>query len=205
MKIVKKEFLTLPEPIDVYDIENLNGYENFTLANGIVLHNCMRMKPGAEIVNEEILNIFAMLGFDPRQEDPYDKLRVGKIIIMSDADPDGKHISALLLGVFYKYLPALFEKGMIYVTRVPEYYSVHKDIVYSGDTRDETQTALDKANVSAQINHLKGYGECPSDLLKIFAFEPTTRSLYKVLPCVDDKFELLMSEDSTSRKILLNI
>ena len=167
--------------------------------------NVSRMKPGAEIVNEEILNIFAMLGFDPRQEDPYDKLRVGKIIIMSDSDADGSHISALLLGVFYKYLPALFEKGMIYVTRVPEYYAVHKNIVYSGNTREETQTSMDDAKVSAPINHLKGYGECPSDLLKIFAFEPTTRSLYRVNPCDDNKFELLMSEDSTSRKILLNI
>lgn len=167
--------------------------------------NIWRAKPGAEITNEEILNVFAMLGFDPRQEDPYDKLRVGKIIIMSDSDADGSHISALLLGVFYKYLPELFEKGMIYVTRVPEYYAVHKDIVYSGNTLDETQASLDASNVSAPINHLKGYGECPSDLLKIFAFEPTTRSLYKVSPCVDDKFELLMSNDSTSRKLLLNI
>lgn len=325
--------------------------------------NILRLKKGAEIVNEEILNIFAMLGFDPRQEDPYDKLRVGKIIIMSDSDADGpligstkvkmadgstrameelaadwikngepfklkslnengeivdaeavlpmevakivtlytvelsngnsfectgnhcwpvtnlkefrvvakvvgaysyvsaenlrfgdilpgdvnvsvknvtrkylpnpepvyclavpkygnfliegqngvctstgnSHISSLLLGVFYKYLPELFEKGMIYVTRVPEYYAVHKDIVYSGNTLEETQASLNDSKVSAPINHLKGYGECPSDLLKIFAFEPTTRSLYKVSPCVDDKFELLMSNDSSSRKILLNI
>lgn len=166
--------------------------------------NLLRSKK-EEIINEEILNIFAMIGFDPKQEDPVSKLRCGKIILMPDADSDGAHIATLLLAVFYKFLPELFDRGMIFVTRVPEYYALDGNVVYYGDTAAELRTSLEKAKSKAQINHLKGYGECPSDLLRVFACDPKTRLLLKVLPPVDDKFELLMSSDSSSRKILLGI
>lgn len=225
-KVVRR---SLSEPVPVYDVTNLSGQQNFALGNGCVVHNCgglrfaryehyqeflplkgkprnlVREKDGQSVTSEEILNIFAMIGFDPKHEDPYEKLRVGKIIIMADSDADGEHIRTLVSGVFFRYLPRLFELGRIYVTRVPEYYSLHGKILYTGNSVAEVQSLLKEDNVKADVNHLKGYGECPSDLLRIFACNPETRRLYRVLPAADDKFQLLMSSDSSSRKILLGI
>lgn len=167
--------------------------------------NLMRDKDAKGLASEEILNIFAMIGFDPKADSPYEKLRVAKIIIMADSDADGWHIATLLLGIFYKYLPELFDQGRIYITRVPEYYALHNKVLYTGESLAEVRDLLTSEKVKADINHLKGYGECPSDLLRIFACDPATRRLYKVQPAADDQFELLMSNDSSSRKILLGI
>jgi DNA gyrase subunit B len=167
--------------------------------------NLMKDKKSAGLASEEILNIFAMIGFDPKNESPYEKLRVSKIIIMADSDSDGWHIATLILGIFYKYLPALFDLGRVYITRVPEYYAIHNRVLYTGDSLDEVQSLLVKEKIKADVNHLKGYGECPSDLLRIFACDPATRRLYKVQPATSNQFELLMSNDSSSRKILLGI
>ena len=52
--------------------------------------NAMRAKKLEDVLtSEEVLNILVMLGFDPRHEDPMEKLRVGKIVFLADPDPDG--------------------------------------------------------------------------------------------------------------------
>lgn len=230
-KIVSVKKRVLPGPVKVYDIENLEGHRNFSLGNSVIVHNSasgglrfarfeyfqeflplkgkppnvMKDKKSADIVNEEILNIFAMLGLDPKNEDPMTKLRVGKIILMPDSDADGSHIAALLSGLLHKYIPQVFEMGMMYVTRVPEYYAIHNRVIYYGNTLDAVRSDLSRDKVKADVNHLKGYGECPSDLLRIFACDPKTRLLTKLGPAADERFELLMSSDTSSRKILLGI
>ena len=223
------------EPTPVYDIQNMRGQENFALANGAIVHNSaaggMRFarfedfqeflplkgkpknvargndakKQDSVLESEEILNIFAMLGFDPRQEDPYSKLRVGKIILMADADPDGHHIVTLLCAIFYRFLPELFTRDRIFVSRVPEYYSIVGTQIYCGDSLEEVQALLTKNKARGTVNHVKGYGEISSDLLRIFACNPDSRRLYRVRPSGGDRFELLMGNDTTTRKQLLGI
>ena len=56
-------------------------------------------------------------GFGPDKD--LSKLKFGKIIILTDADEDGAHIQALLLGFFYKYYPELIERGNIYIAQPP--------------------------------------------------------------------------------------
>jgi len=232
LKCVRRRIV---EPTPVYDIENLRGQENFVLSNGVVVHNSaaggmrfarfeqfqeflpLKGKPkntmrrqktrGADApeMSEEILNIFAMIGFDPKNEDPYSKLRVGKIIIMADSDPDGFHISTLICAVFYKYLPELFAQKRVYVTRVPEYYSIVGESIYSGDSLEEVQSLLEANKLKGVVNHVKGYGEIDSKLLRIFACDPETRALYQVQPSGGGEFELLMGSETASRKQLLGI
>lgn len=171
--------------------------------------NCMRTVRGKAVekpeMSEEILNIFAMIGFDPKLENPYEKLRAGKIIIMSDSDPDGFHISSLVCAIFYKYLPELFTQNRIFVTRVPEYYALSGDRIFSGSSLEEVQDLLKKAKVKAEVNHVKGYGEIDSDLLRVFACDPKTRCLYNVQPSGAGRFELLMGSETATRKELLGI
>jgi DNA gyrase/topoisomerase IV subunit B len=115
------------------------------------------------------------------------------------------HIATLLCAVLQKFIPGVFDREMVYVTRVPEYYSIVNKVLYYGDSMDQVKAALAKDKVKGDIQHLKGYGECPSDLLRVFACDPNTRLLAKIGPSVDDKFDLLMSSDTSSRKLLLGI
>lgn len=162
-------------------------------------------KRDSVLESEEILNVFAMLGFDPKLEDPYSKLRVGKIILMADSDPDGHHIVTLLCAIFYRFLPELFAQNRIFVSRVPEYYSVVGTQIYCGDSLEEVQQLLVDHKVKGSVNHVKGYGEISSDLLRIFACNPASRRLYRVQPAGGEQFELLMGNDTTTRKQLLGI
>jgi hypothetical protein len=115
------------------------------------------------------------------------------------------HIATLLCAILQKYVPQMFERGMVYVTRVPEYYAISGKNLYYGATATEVSDALTKDGAKAEVNHLKGYGECPSSLLKLFACDPSTRLLSRISPASDDRFELLMSSDTSSRKLLLGI
>lgn len=162
-------------------------------------------KQDKSLESEEILNIFAMIGFDPKQEDPYAKLRTGKIIIMADGDPDGSHIVTLLCAVFYRFLPDLFRLNKVFVTRVPEFYSIVGDRILAGDTLAEVQELLSREGLKGTVNHVKGYGEIDSSLLRIFACDPQSRRLYRVQPAGADRFELLMGNDTSTRKQLLGI
>ena len=167
--------------------------------------NSKAKKQDSILESEEILNVFAMLGFDPKLEDPYSKLRVGKIIIMADSDPDGHHIVTLLCAIFYRFLPELFSMNRIFVSRVPEYYSIVAKQIFCGDSLEEVKELLDTNKVRGVVNHIKGYGEVSSDLLRIFACNPESRRLYRVQPSGGDRFELLMGNDTATRKQLLGI
>lgn len=397
--------IKLEEPVPVYDVTNLNGNENFCLSNGVVVHNtcksardpyyqeCLPIK--GKIINsakdpknlavesDEIVNILAQIGFDPKAENPLEKLRVGKIICLADPDPDGPltgdtkvpvrfqgewqevsmedlaserwagceyevlswngksfciadaedcrvteivnklvvitlsngekircsedhefaiitnklvlrdvlptntglllvpasklkagdtlasiedggikhqfhnlpgrqslgsiriekvktqtveqtavycltvpgyhnfvlssgvvskncHINSLLLTLFYKFLPGLFAKGMIYVAEVPEFYAIPKGKPPMFATKPgDLQKALDTAGLKAEVCHIKGYGEVDSEILHTLAFNPATRNIIKIVPTEsatgEIEFMKLMGGGSESRKRLLGI
>ena len=175
------------------------------------IKNAMRDKKNEALESEEVLNILAMIGFNPKAEDPLSNLRVGKIIHMADPDPDGYHINALLLTLEQKYLPELFERGMIYIANVPEYYAldVKTKKLYTGASASEVASKLEENRLKLPIKHIKGYGEVSAEVLRYLAFDPATRSLSRVLPSTasgaDEAFVKLMSNDSESRKQLLGI
>jgi hypothetical protein len=108
--VVSVRSISLKKGVPVYDA-SIRKYHNYALAAGVFVHNTARQARDGSyqeilplrgkilnslkhtdervLLSEEVLNILAMIGFDPKASNPYDKLRVGKIICLSDPDPDG--------------------------------------------------------------------------------------------------------------------
>lgn len=74
-----------------------------------------------KIENDILLDFINMLGVGFGDKKNISKLRYHKIILLADADEDGQHITALLLGFFYKYYPELIQNGHVYIGNPPLY------------------------------------------------------------------------------------
>lgn len=119
------------------------------------------------------------------------------------------HISVLLLTLFYRFLPGLFERGMVYSAVIPEFYALDSTgKMWTGASADELSAKLKAGGVKAQVQHIKGYGEVNAKVLNTLAFNPKTRNLARIsaLPPEQDlNFWGLVGADTNSRKKLLGI
>ena len=120
------------------------------------------------------------------------------------------HINSLLLTLFYRYLPELFSRGMVFVANSPEFYSIHKNQLVTGESLSDMGKKLKKigAPASITVQHIKGWGEINAPLMKILAMDPATRKLIKIAAIQhDDKvdFERLMNDDVAYRRDMLGL
>lgn len=170
------------------------------------IKNVIAAKGDKGLDSEDILNILAAIGYDPKASDPYSKMQTGKIIYLADPDPDGAHINSLLLGLTYKFLPECFERGMVYVAKTPEFYAIYKGKLYTADGAKSLRKKLDDAKVPSSVNpiHIKGWGEIDPVVMRILAMNAETRTLVKIEPLKesDIEFHNLMSESPESRRKL---
>jgi len=155
--------------------------------------------------NNEIKSLVTSIGTGMGAELDYSKLRYGKIIIMTDADVDGAHISALLLTFFFRYMPELIAKGNIYLARPPLFrikigekvHYVHDDI-----EKDKIISGLN-GNRKPDIQRYKGLGEMPAKTLKETTMAPASRLLLRVSvddhAATDNAFSRLMGKDASAR------
>ncbi len=154
--------------------------------------------------NNEILSIITALGTGIGDEFDITKVRYHKIIIMTDADVDGAHISTLLLTFFYRYMKPLIESGYIYLAN-PPLYKIKKGKFEKYVYTDEEKDALLKElgdNVS--IQRYKGLGEMNPHQLWETTMNPETRILKKITIVdaveADELFSVLMGDAVEPRR-----
>ncbi len=132
--------------------------------------------------NEEIKAMITAFGTGIHDEFDIEKLRYHKIIIMTDADVDGAHISTLMLTFIYRFMPELIREGYVYLAQ-PPLYKLEKNrnvwYAYSDEQLNEilAEVGRDAAN---KIQRYKGLGEMDADQLWETTMDPERRVLRRV-------------------------
>ncbi len=161
--------------------------------------------------NEEIKNIYTALGVLPNEDKTINttKLRYHKIVIMTDADVDGSHITTLILTFFFRKMYELVEHGYIYIATPPLYQvKKGKDFRYcwTEEQRKEAVTELAKGGKeeSVTIQRYKGLGEMNAEQLWETTMNPETRTLRRVTidsaAEADRIFSMLMGDEVPPRR-----
>ena len=164
--------------------------------------------------NEEIKNIFTALGVhrgtvEDERALNLDKLRYHKIVIMTDADVDGSHITTLILTFFFRHMRELVERGYVYIA-APPLYLVKKGkeerYCWNEEQRDVfiKELAGEGKESSVNIQRYKGLGEMNAEQLWSTTMNPDSRTLRQVsidsAAEADRIFSMLMGDDVPPRR-----
>ncbi len=164
--------------------------------------------------NEEIKNMFTALGVHIGTEEDtkalnIEKLRYHKIVIMTDADIDGSHITTLILTFFFRYMKELIENGYIYIATPPLYLvKKGKEERYCWNELERLEAvktlAGDGKESNVGIQRYKGLGEMNAEQLWSTTMNPEFRTLRRITidsaAEADRIFSILMGDEVPPRR-----
>lgn len=163
--------------------------------------------------NEEISNMFKALGIvpsgdgnsDDEQDVSLEKLRYGKVIIMTDADVDGSHIATLMLTFFFRHMNSLIQNGHVYIATPPLYLvKKGKNSRYCWTEEEREATLAEFGAKGAHVQRYKGLGEMNAHQLWETTMSPKSRILRQVTiesaAEADRIFSMLMGDDVPPRR-----
>jgi DNA gyrase subunit B len=163
--------------------------------------------------SEEIKNIFTALGVNIGTDDDskalnINGLRYHKIIIMTDADVDGSHITTLIMTFFFRYMQDLIKGGNIYIATPPLYLiKKGKTERYCWTEEEREQAVLEMGQgkeSSVGVQRYKGLGEMNAEQLWSTTMNPETRTLRQVTiesaAEADHIFSMLMGDEVPPRR-----
>jgi DNA gyrase subunit B len=163
--------------------------------------NVERARLDKMLANNEIVTLIKALGVGIEEQFSMDGLRYNRVIIMTDADVDGSHISTLLLTFFFRHMRPIIDGGHLYLAKPPLYLlkspSNKKQYAYSDDERDQLidnliedrkqrGTKVSKADDKKKqagltdIQRYKGLGEMDAEQLWETTMNPENRVLIQV-------------------------
>ncbi len=163
--------------------------------------------------SEEIKNIFTALGVNIGTDDDSKALNISglryhKVIIMTDADVDGSHITTLIMTFFFRYMPDLIKGGNIYIATPPLYLIKKGKVERYCWTEEERAIIVNELGQgkesSVNIQRYKGLGEMNAEQLWSTTMNPETRTLRQVTiesaAEADHIFSMLMGDEVPPRR-----
>ena len=160
------------------------------------------------LVNNEIKAMITAFGTGIHDDFDITKLRYHKIIIMTDADVDGAHISTLLLTFLYRFMPQLIEDGYVYLAKPPLFKLEKNKRVWYAYSDEELQSIIEQVgrDQNNKIQRYKGLGEMDPEQLWETTMDPEKRILMRVTMdeaqrvSIDETFNILMGEKVEPRR-----
>lgn len=159
--------------------------------------------------NKELTDLVSVLGCGYGDSLKLERLRYGKVVILTDADADGMHIASLLMAFFFKFMRPLIDHGHLYIAMSPLYRlrfgSGSKEEVFWVFSDAEKEAILKKkANrANLHVTRFKGLGEMNPKTLWETTLDPKTRALLRVrvedAALAEKTFESLLGKESGDR------
>ncbi|MBP5462674.1 MAG: DNA topoisomerase (ATP-hydrolyzing) subunit B [Lachnospiraceae bacterium] len=161
--------------------------------------------------NNEIRAMITAFGTGIHEDFNIEKLRYHKIIIMTDADVDGAHISTLLLTFLYRFMPELIKQGYVYLAMPPLYKIERSNKAWYAYSDDELNKILSEIgrDQNNKIQRYKGLGEMDASQLWETTMDPKHSILKRVnmdqdsLSELDLTFTTLMGEEVEPRRLFI--
>ncbi len=162
--------------------------------------------------NEEIKNIYTALGVSVGTEEDSKALNIGKlryhkVVIMTDADVDGSHISTLILTFFFRYMKELIEQGYVYIASPPLYLlKKGNKKIYAWNEKEREEYTLEMApdGKGVDVQRYKGLGEMNAEQLWETTMNPDRRTMKQVTIDnageADRIFSMLMGDEVPPRR-----
>lgn len=142
--------------------------------------------------NAEIKAMITAFGTGIHDDFDLSKLRYHKIIIMTDADVDGAHISTLLLTFLYRFMPDLIKEGHVYLAQPPLYKIEKSKKIWYAYSDEELNNILVEVgrDTNNKIQRYKGLGEMDAEQLWETTMDPERRILLRVTMDEEDSSEI---------------
>lgn len=183
-----------------------NVYHQEVLGLKGKIPNALQKAKSSILENEEIKAIITAVGAGIGDKCDPKRARIGKLMLLMDADPDGAHITALMISFLNRYMAPIVDAGMVWVVKSPLFKAQYKDQNIYGDTLEELIAKLPK-NAKPDITRFKGHGEAQPEDLQYYAMNESSRKVIKVTrdAKTDEGLMNLMGADAGARRMLLGL
>jgi len=153
--------------------------------------------------NKEFVEIINALGTGCGRDFDINGIRYGKIIIACDADPDGSHITTLLITAFLRMFPEVIKRGLVYISILPLYGVRSFEGKFLPFYTEDEMRKFKELHPTVEISRYKGLGEMMPNQLKEVLLNPSVRRLQQIKSEEDPEPIFKLMTDAESKRSLI--